>query len=339
MERSGRRRGTLHRVFFNILGTVLLTTACRPPAITRSDASRLVSREGLTLVIVRGPVEFQMGSPDVERGRNPASDSPDERLHKARIPRSYAIGTHEITVAQFRRFLEANPAIARQHQFSDSSRRIEDVISRFSPEPEMPQIVVTWYEAAMFCNWLSARDGLPLSEWVYPVSMAEIRHGMQLPANYLHRTGYRLPTEAEWEYAVRAGTSTARFFGESDSLLGEYAWYARHPQRAKNDPVDPSDPQRTAPVGTLKPNPMGLFDVYGNVWEWTQSRIVDYPSGMHVDAEDAVLVVSDSAARGRRGGAFPYGAAFARSAARGTVGAFPYVRRDNVGFRVARTIR
>lgn len=104
--------------------------------------------------------------------------------------------------------------------------------------------------------------------------------------------------------------------------------------------MDPNDPQRTLPVGRLKPNPFGLFDIYGNVWEWTQSRLSPYPTdGVHLDVEDSELVVSDSVARVRRGGGFPYEAAMMRSAARGTVTAFPYLRRDNVGFRVARTIR
>jgi formylglycine-generating enzyme required for sulfatase activity len=160
-----------------------------------------------------------------------------------------------------------------------------------------------------------------------------------MPHDYLRRTGYRLPTEAEWEYAARAGTATSRFFGESDSLLGEYAWYSRNPPRQKSDPVNPNDPQRTSPVGTLKPNPFGLFDIYGNVWEWTQTRVLPYAAGsVHLDVEDDVLVVSDSSARVRRGGGFPYEAAMMRSAARGTVTSFPFQRRDNVGFRVARTI-
>jgi formylglycine-generating enzyme required for sulfatase activity len=299
-----------------------------------------VTPDGLTMVVIRGPIEFRMGSPESEVGRNPASDSPDETQHTARIPRSYAISIHEVTVAQFRRFLDAHPGVKSRHAYADEPARMDQVMRQFSPDSTGPQIAVTWYEAAMFCNWLSDREGIPESEWVYPSRIEDIRHGMRMPADYLRRIGYRLPTEAEWEYAARAGTTTSRFFGESDSLLGEYAWYSRNPPRRKGDPVDPNDPQRTSPVGRLKPNPFGLFDIYGNVWEWTQSRVLPYPTvGVHMDVEDDILVVSDSAGRVRRGGGFPYEAAMMRSAARGTVTAFPFQRRDNVGFRIARTVR
>ena len=132
---------------------------------------------------------------------------------------------------------------------------------------------------------------------------------MQLPADYLRR-GYRLPTEAEWEFAARAGTTTSRFFGSSAELLVDYAWFSRNPPRTKDDPVDPNDPQRTSPVGRLKPNDFGLFDVHGNVREWTQDRVERHQAGLlREDREDSVLRVSDQDARTRRGGAFPHEAA------------------------------
>lgn len=300
-----------------------------------------VTREGQTMTIVRGPVQFRIGSPTYEAGRNPASDSPDEASYLVRIPRSFAISNKEVTVGQFRRFLDDNPDVKRRHTYADNPDRMAEVLKQFSPEDDGPQIAVTWYEAAMYCNWLSKQEGLPPSQWVYPSSLEEIKSGMQLPDDYLRRTGYRLPTEAEWEYAARAGSTTARFYGISESFLKEYAWYSKNPPKRRNDPVDPSDPQRTWPVGQLKPNDLGLFDVYGNVWEWTQDRMQLHPSTKTTrdDSEDNVLQVSNDQARSRRGGGFPYEAAMMRSSARGTINAFPMLRRDNVGFRLARTYR
>lgn len=213
-------------------------------------------------------------------------------------------------------------------------------LARLSPDDDGPQIAVTWYEAAMYCNWLSQQEGIPESEWVYPPNLLITNEARALPPDYLSRTGYRLPTESEWEYATRAGATTSRFFGSSDEYLSEYAWFASKPPRSKEDPIDPSDPKRAWPGGQLKPNDYGLFDVYGNVWEWTQNSIALRigPGGVRVDGEDSNLIVSDSIARPRRGGAFMYEAAHMRSANRGTVGSFPITRRDNVGLRIARTL-
>lgn len=134
--------------------------------------------------------------------------------------------------------------------------------------------------------------------------------------------------------------SESRPLRDRDKLLDEYAWYSKHPPKTKSEDPDPGDPQRTWPVGQLKPNDLGLFDAYGNVWEWCQDRLQERPpqSSVREDVEDAVLTVSDSVSRTRRSGGFPYGAAFMRSANRDSRNDFPNVRRDNVGFRVARTV-
>jgi formylglycine-generating enzyme required for sulfatase activity len=314
-------------------------SAPRGPSISARRGRRwYVTAEGQTMSVISPPSSVRMGSPSDEAGRQPAPDSPAEPLHDVSSPREFAIATTELTVAEFRRFLGANAEVKRGYQYPNAPTRMAEILARFSPSADSPAIAVTWYEAAMYCNWLSAREGFPESEWVYPAGI--LRAGMRLPADYLRRSGYRLPTEAEWELAARAGTRASRFFGSSSELLGDYAWFSRNPPRARNDPVDPTDPQQTAPVASLRPNDFGLFDVYGNVWEWTQDRVERHQTGqLRHDREDSVLVVRDEDARIRRGGAFPYGAAFARSAARGTVNSLPTNRRDNVGFRIARTVR
>jgi hypothetical protein len=279
--------------------------------------------EGHVMVVIQGG-EFRMGSPPEERGR-----SAEETPHRVRIPRTYALATTEVTNDQFARFLAAVPEYAARWKaaitprFGDPPR-----FTAFSRTPDSPQVGVSWYDAARYCNWLSEREGIPRPQWVYPETI-DVDQGMELPPDYLHRTGYRLPTEAEWEYAARAGTTTSRHFGDDDADLPRYAWYDGNTRR-----------ERAYPVAQLLPNPWGLFDMLGNVWEWTLDRRRPYPADGSVteDVEDPVRRVSNDVARTRRGGSFAYQSATARSAHRGDVTYFPNQTRDNVGFRVARTM-
>jgi formylglycine-generating enzyme required for sulfatase activity len=278
-----------------------------------------VNFAGLTMLAMHGPATFQMGANPNEPRR-----TADEVPHNVRIPRVFAISSKEVTTAQFQSYLEDR---------SQKSQWREAVLKRFPvnpdgfwSEPERPQVAVTWYEAAAYCNWLSLKAGIPHDQWVYP---DEIGSEMWMPADYLHRTGYRLPTEAEWEFSARAGTSRAHFFGEGVALLDQYVWFMANSQA------------HSWPVGMLKPNQLGLFDIYGNAWEWLQDRRIDYPGDLGkvtLDDEDTALVVTNTVARTRRGGSWSYDKDTTRSAHRGATTYFPDQRRDSVGFRVARTL-
>ena len=129
---------------------------------------------------------------------------------------------------------------------------------------------------------------------------------------------YRLPTEAEWEYACRAETTTAFSFGDEVDKLGEYAWYGD------------SSGGKTNPVGKRQPNAWGLYDMHGNVWEWCQDWYGDYPSGPITDP----MGPSEGKARVLRGGSLDDDAWGLRSAIRRWYN--PVFGYDDHGFRVAR---
>jgi formylglycine-generating enzyme required for sulfatase activity len=271
------------------------------------DRGWYVNGQGHTLAVVRGPAEFLMGSPSSEPDRFPS-----EVLHRKRIPRTFAIATKEVTVEQFRRF-------RRDHHF----------LKKYSPVLDAPITNVTWYEAAQYCRWLSEQEGIPENQMCYP-PMTEIKKGLILPPDYLSRTGYRLPTEAEWEYACRAGAVTPRFYGASEDMLGNYAWYTANSR------------DHTWQVGKLKPNDLGLFDVYGNVFElcqdpWSGEPYQPAPEGQASEDKEFVRdAVDNERHRHVRGGSFHYPAPFARSAHR--LAYQPSIHHNPVGLRVVRTL-
>jgi formylglycine-generating enzyme required for sulfatase activity len=304
-----------------LFGTVL---TAQHRSIEESVRLRSYSAPNSHLMVVVTGGEFMMGSPRSERGR-----SEDETQHRVRIPRMYAIATTEVTNGQFANFLVAVPEYGVGWKARTAERfGAPPGLEAYSRTPDSPQTGVSWYDAARYCNWLSERAGIPRDQWVYPENV-EPEKGLELAADYLHRSGYRLPTEAEWEYAARAGTTTSRHFGDDDGLLSRYAWYDANTKR-----------ERAYPVAKLLPTQWGLFDMLGNVWEWTFDRRQTYPSDKRVteDVEDSVLRVSNDVARTRRGGSFSYEWFTVRSAHRGAVTYFPNQTRDSVGFRVARTM-
>jgi formylglycine-generating enzyme required for sulfatase activity len=300
-----------------------------------------VNSQGQTMVVIPGPAEFLMGSPETDPERDP-----DELQHRRRIGRTFALTAKAVTVEEYRKFAASYPL---------------QEIERYSPTADCPVTGTTWFQAAAYCNWLSQQEGLPESEWCYeplvdpkallalagssigllaeswgPLAAigglfpgrtdSQYKEGMRLARYYLRRTGYRLPTEAELEYATRAGAVTSRFFGATEDLLENYAWYQKNSQK------------RTWPVGSKKPNDLGLFDVHGNVWWWCQERYQDYPQGKDGSPVDDInngLSINIPENRVLRGGSFANTAEAVRSALR--TGSIPTYHSWEVGFRPART--
>ena len=227
------------------------------------DRRWFVSSQGQTFAVIEGRVEFRMGSPLNEPDR-----FGHEIPHRRVIPRRFAIAAKEVTVEQFQQFVQANP---KHEQYGIAQNDLD----RFSsPKQGGPMVGVSWYAAVAYCNWLSKQEKVPETEWCYLPNKKEgykegegYEEGMTLPENVLERKGYRLPTEAEWEYGCRAGAGTSRYYGSKVDLLGRYAWY------------NATSPDRARPCGSLQPNDLGLFDMLGNVYEWCQEQYYDYPEG------------------------------------------------------------
>lgn len=269
----------------------------------------ILDRHGHTLVGTPGMTQFLMGS-----SRNNRTAAADEPAHARWIQGLY-IANKETTVEQYRTFLNDHPFLAPADR------------AAFGDLAQWPQSGVSWYAAAAYCNWLSEKDGIPRDQWCYaPNAEGLYAAGMRRLPDVLGRRGYRLPTEAEWEYACRAGADTARSFGSDVSQLAHYAVFS---ENSGNQP---------AAVGSKKPNDFGLFDTLGNVAEWCHDSYRPYPPHdvvpVSVDQEP-LEIVDDQQQLVVRGGSFADPPAKLRSAARGK--SSPQQRSSTVGFRVARS--
>ena len=243
--------------------------------------------------------EFKMGSADDDV----SADHWEKPQHMVRLSPFY-LGIYEVTQAQYKAVTGSNPSF-----FSSTGGGVEAVAGQSTDD--YPVENVSWLDAVQFCNALSKRDRLP--------------HYYQLKGDKVERpnpkgAGYRLPTEAEWEYACRAGTKTRYSFGSDSRMLGDCEWFGG------------SSGGITHPVGQKRANDFGLFDMHGNVAEWCS----DWMDGGYY--KQSVTVDPPGRSKGidrvTRGGSWKHEPAACRSAQRGWVG--PAYRNIDLGFRVAR---
>jgi formylglycine-generating enzyme required for sulfatase activity len=236
------------------------------------------------MIVLKGG-SFKMGS---EKGED------DEKpVHEVNI-KPFAIGKFEVTVEQYLKCVAEGSCNQPEWLESGSKYNINTGSSDLYKKVGMSEnngnhaiVGVSWNDATKYAEWLSKKTAKK----------------------------YRLPTEAEWEYAARANTSTKWSFGDNESDLKEYAWYT-----ANSD-------SKTYEVGQKKPNGFGLFDMHGNVWELTCSDKENYSKNKHLECSS-----KNDADKSLRGGSWCYFADFCRSAFRSY--SSPDNRYDDVGFRV-----
>lgn len=269
--------------------------------------------EELSMVLIP-PGEFLMGSSAeqqarfLEAARTAGDEFAAERIpaegpqHRVQITRPFRLARHEVTVGQFRRFVEQTEYKTEAERSGKGGHRnvngkwLQDPRLVWHVDPGFPQtehhpvVNVSWNDATAFCHWLSEKQG----------------------------TEYLLPSESQWEYACRAGTATAWYSGDNERTLAKYAWFAKN-SRA-----------RAHPVAKLEPNAWGLYDMHGNVWEWcADAWAADYYAQSPFDDPRG----STSGTRHiLRGGHWALDASRCRSANRSH--SAPDYRHNGLGFRV-----
>ena len=233
---------------------------------------------------------------------------------------SFYIGKYEVTVADYKKFVAA----------TDKTMPMPPDSSWFAEHPDTkiyyplsvnqwwgwkdahPMQNANWYDAVEYCNWLSVQEGL---EPCYTIDSENTVCDFS-------KNGYRLPTEAEWEFAARGGNKSQHYIYSGSNNIDEVAWY------------DGSSGLRgPSPVGTKKPNELGIYDMSGNVWEWCN----DYYAGNFYTYtnSDNPTGAAQNIYRSLRGGSWHYRRLLARIADRD--GPYPAFTNFNYGFRIARS--
>lgn len=256
---------------------------------------------------------FDMGSPDSEDSRG----DDEGPVHEVKIS-AFAMGKHEITRGQFAEFVKKSKYSTADKCWTLEDGNYEERIGdwrkpAFEQNDNHPVVCINWNDAHAYVKWLSRRTGKK----------------------------YRLPSEAEWEYAVRGNTSTPRYWGVNPDDACNYANGADETAKARIKGATSWSVHScadgfayTAPVGSFKANSFGLHDMLGNTWEWTADN---YQKSYQVIPADERAGQGNEKLRVLRGGSWNNSPADLRAAIR--IGSKPELRFSSFGFRVARSIK
>lgn len=271
-----------HRITFACC-FLIVGTALVTPKVGHAAEKATTNSIGMEFVLIPAGT-FQMGSAENDR----EATSSEKPRHQVTISKPFYLGKFEVTQAQWEAVMGSSPyTLQRSNPYYDLPGMAERL-----RKPTHPA-TVSWNDAQEFIKRLNQKEG---------------------------HDRYRLPTEAEWEYAVRAGTTTAYSYGDDAKQLGRYAWHGE-------DFASGS----THPVGQKQPNAWGLYGVHGNVWEWVQDWYDEryYASSPSVDPKGPPT----GSGRVVRGGSWHQTATSWRSAFRKQYE--PDYRGISIGFRVA----
>ena len=244
----------------------------------------------------------RIGLTDISAGRFTMGSGDSSSRHRVTISHDYWMGSTEVTQAQFQRVMGFNPS-----HFSTDKQAAKS-----------PVEMVSWYDAVSFCNKLSDREGLLP---VYRLSDIKKAGNNIISARVttdFTANGYRLPTEAEWEFAARGGTKSQGFIYAGSNEVKDVAWIAGN------------SANQTHQVASKRPNELGLYDMSGNVWEWCQ----DWYGPFSDQDQSNPMGPASGTDRVYRGGSWYNYSSLAKTIYRGNYS--PDIRLLTLGFRVMR---
>jgi len=259
-----------------------------PSIVTSSSVAK-----GNFILVEKG--SFTMGDTDG------ASD--EKPTHKVTFTYNFYIGKYEVTFDEYDAFCSATGKSKPNDQGWGRGSR--------------PVINVTWWDAIDYCNWLSEKEKLPKA---YDSNGNLLDKDGRVTTDITKVLGYRLPTEAEWEFAARGGNKSRGYQYAGSSTVGDVAWY------------DSNSGGKTQEVGKKAPNELGIYDMSGNVWEWCSDWYGNYSSSAQTNPYNSTA----GSYRVYRGGSWRNFATSTRVAFRG--GDSPTAANYRLGFRIARTV-